>query len=270
MKSILIKSTLTLFLFLAGYLLGQANSTQPHLVIEDDGRFTANETSQPNTAPHFEPNSSCDPADRNTDTDNADISRELSDPDTDVRLNALFFVWRNSMDGRYQNDIARLASEDRHPRVKSFAQWIEGKEIRDEIMESPQSDIQIGDYNNPDEQLRGSLIENPAQFQQSGEQPGEEPDLLDAMRQLPEEEQLVYIEELTKLQDDAAVSALNELITDYNPSLQNAAIEGLISLLEMRTGHFDMIAQMLEQNAVYLSDAQLEKLHKLTRPTEDI
>jgi hypothetical protein len=76
---------------------------------------------------------------------------------------------------------------------------------------------------------------------------------------------LAYIEELPESQDDAAVHALNGLVTHHDTTLKNAAIEGLLSQLEFRTGHFDSIVQSLKQNLAYLSDEQVQKFYTLTQ-----
>jgi hypothetical protein len=91
----------------------------------------------------------------------------------------------------------------------------------------------------------------------------EDQNLLDALPLLTEEERLAYIEELSESQNDAAVHALNGLVTHHDITLKNAAIDGLLLLLEFRTGHFDSIVQSLDQNHAYLSDEQAQKFYTL-------
>jgi hypothetical protein len=61
------------------------------------------------------------------------------------------------------------------------------------------------------------------------------------------------------------------LTSHYNPDLKNAAIEELLSLLEYRTGHFDMINRKLENYQTLLSDDQRQRFTQLSaRNTRDI
>lgn len=119
----------------------------------------------------------------------------------------------------------------------------------------------ITDFDNPDEQLKLTLTDAPTAFTQANEQLVEDPDPLAPLFSMPEDQQLVYIQKLVASQEDAAVAALNDLILNDHPPVQNAAIDGLLSLLEMRTGHFAVIAANLEQNAVFLNGEQLQRLH---------
>src|SRR5687768_8510520 len=110
-----------------------------------------------------------------------------------------------------------------------------------EIPETVPTEITLSDFDNPDEQISLTLMEQPNTFTQTNEQLIEDPDPLESILQLPQEQQLVYIHKLVESQEDSAVVALNDLILNDNPPIQHAAIDGLISLLEMRTGHFAMI-----------------------------
>ena len=56
--------------------------------------------------------------------------------------------------------------------------------------------------------------------------------------------------------------ALNDLILNDNPPVQKGDIDGLLSLLEMQTGHFALIAENMEQNAVFLNGEQLERFNR--------
>lgn len=135
------------------------------------------------------------------------------------------------------------------------------------IPEIVPSEITISDFDNPDEQISLTLMEQPDAFTQANEQLVEDPDPLEPIFQLTQEQQLVYIQKLVESQEDAAIVALNDLILNDNPPIQQAAIDGLISLLEMRTGHFAMIAENLGQNSVFLNEEQLQKLEKATQTT---
>lgn len=136
-----------------------------------------------------------------------------------------------------------------------------------EIPPTAPSEITISDFDNPDEQISATLMEQPDAFTQANEQRVEDPDPLEPIFQLTQEQQLVYIQRLVESQEDAAIVALNDLILNDNPPIQQAAIDGLISLLEMRTGHFAMIAENLGQNSVFLNEEQLQKLEKATQTT---
>lgn len=267
MKSILTKSALGLILLLAGYFIAQVNSIKTSLALKSDKCeiSTADATSIYTVTPSVDESHLRKDSDVNdADASNFDIKKQLSDTNVEIRLNALYIVWRNNIGNQFNEEIGRLAREDPNHQVQSFARWIQEMQINSENAETAQINVQLNDYQSPDVQLRASLIENPSQYQQANEQLNEERDLLESMTQLPEDEQLAYIDELIELQDDESVNALNKLILSSNPALQNAAIDGLITLMEMRTGHFDMIVQSMKQNYVYMSDVQLEKFSKLT------
>lgn len=125
--------------------------------------------------------------------------------------------------------------------------------------------VSISDFDNPDEQIRQVLTEASHAFTQTNEQLVEDPDPLDPIFRLTEDQQLAYVQKLVESQEDSAIVALNDLILNDNPPIQHAAIDGLIALLEMRTGHFAMIAENLEQNAVFLDGEQLRRLEKITQ-----
>lgn len=127
-------------------------------------------------------------------------------------------------------------------------------------------EINLSDFDNPDEQIQLSLNASPETFTQSNEQLTEDQDMLAPLYQLEGEQQLAYVQKLVESQEDSAIVALNDLILNDGTPLQDAAINGLISLLEMRTGHFDVIAANLAQNAVFLNEKQLQKLHDATQP----
>lgn len=125
--------------------------------------------------------------------------------------------------------------------------------------------IGLTDYENPDEQIQAVLTAEQSSFSADSEQLVENADPLEDMYQLAPEHQLDYVKRLVNSQEDAAIVALNDLILHDNSAIQNAAIEGMLNLLEMRTGHYEMIAQNLEQNSVFLSEEQLDKLHEITQ-----
>lgn len=130
---------------------------------------------------------------------------------------------------------------------------------------STTTEITLSDFDNPDEQIKLTLTANIDRFSQNSEQLLEDQDPLEPLMQLPQAEQLAYVQKLVESQEDAAVIALNDLILTDNAALQNAAIDGLISLLEMRTGHFEVIAESLQHNAVFLSEAQIQKVQQITQ-----
>lgn len=142
---------------------------------------------------------------------------------------------------------------------------IAGAAISEPDSPSTATDITLSDFDNPDEQIKLTLTANAESFSQNSEQLVEDQDPLEPLLQLPQAEQLAYVQKLVESQEDAAVIALNDLILTDDVALQNAAIDGLISLLEMRTGHFELIAESLQHNAVFLSDAQLQKVQKITQ-----
>lgn len=127
------------------------------------------------------------------------------------------------------------------------------------------TDIELTDYENPDEQIQAVLTAEQNSFSAESEQLVENVDLLEAMYQLAPEHQLDFVKRLVNSQEDSAIVALNDLILHDNSAIQNAAIESMLNLLEMRTGHYEMIAQNLEQNSVFLSEEQLDKLQEITR-----
>ncbi len=270
MKSILKLGALSLLLLSIGILIGLANSSRPLPANKDsdDGHATvvAKPIVQQSALESGEHNRLYDPVAYPADESESDISAQLSAPNTDDRLNALYFVWRNHMTNQYQTQIAHLANDDTDLQVSSFAQWILGGVTDTALTETSSAEITITDVNNPDDQLKAALIADPYQFQQSNQQPKEDQRLLDKLPQLTEEEQLAYIKELSESQEDVAVSALNELVLHYDPVLKNAAIEGLFSLMEMRTGHFDSIVNSLNNNLAYLNEEQIQLFKKLSQP----
>jgi hypothetical protein len=270
MKSTLKLGALSILLFSVGFLIGLANSSQPLQANKnnnDDHTAAVQKPIIQQTALQpVEHDISHDPAAYLTDESEPDISAQLSAPNADDRLDALYFVWRNHLTDQYQNEIAHMASEDTDLQICAFAQWVLGEETDSVLAETSPAEITITDINNPDDQLKAALIADPYQFQQANQQPHEDQRLLDRLPQLTEDEQLAYIKELSESQEDDAVSALNELVLHYDPILKNAAIEGLFSLLEMRTGHFDSIVNSLKNNLAYLNEEQLQVFNRLSQP----
>lgn len=127
------------------------------------------------------------------------------------------------------------------------------------------TEIDLTDFDNPDEQIQSVLTADLYAFGQAGERLVENPDPLEPMFDLPPEQQLDYVKILVDSQEDSAIAALNDLILNDDTAIQNAAIEGMLNLLEMRTGHDETIAQHLAQNSVFLSEEQLNKLEKITQ-----
>lgn len=134
----------------------------------------------------------------------------------------------------------------------------------------PVQEINLSDFDNPDEQIKLVLTADAETFTQDNEKIIENTDPLEPMFQLPEDQQLAYVHKLVASQEDSAIVALNDLILNDGTPIQEAAINGLISLLEMRTGHFAMIAENLTQNAVFLNDKQLQKLQEITQAAAGI
>jgi hypothetical protein len=205
---------------------------------------------------------------------NSNLIDYLNHSDADSRLNALFFIWRHDKVQELSDDIAQLAKDDPDQLVSSFAKWtLQDKNNTEYLLltnDNPsQPNPTVSDYVDPDTQIAQSLTEDPYLYEQGNEVSGAEQNLLEPMHQLPEEEKLEYVKELVELHEDQSIQALTELISHYNPKLQTAAIEGLINLLEMQTGHFDTIAKSLEDNHVYLSDDQLSKFRSLTQTNDE-
>jgi hypothetical protein len=130
---------------------------------------------------------------------------------------------------------------------------------------STATEITLSDFDNPDEQIKLTLTADAESFSQTSEQLVEDQDPLEPLLQLPQAEQLAYVQKLVESQEDAAVIALNDLMLTDDATLQNAAIDGLIALLEMRTGHFELIAENLQHNAVFLTNEQRQKVQKITQ-----
>ena len=130
-----------------------------------------------------------------------------------------------------------------------------------------ETEVEVGltDFDNPDEQIQSILTADLSAFSQEGEQFIENADPLETMYNLPSEHQLDYVKRLVNSQEDAAIVALNDLILHDNTAIQNAAIEGMLDLLEMRTGHYEVIEQNLEQNSFFLNEKQLDKLERIRR-----
>jgi hypothetical protein len=273
MKKYLFLGALCLVFLIAGYVIGLRYATEYPVLVTTDNTKERDVTSvideatpMPTGKLSIQPN--CDSNMGNSDIQV--IGAQLTDLDPSVRLNALFCLWRNHSIDNYREEISQLAYADPDLQVSALAEWVLGISVDLESSDIAQAKYQITDYEDPDEEISKSLVENTNQFQQINELVSEEENLLEPIDQLSEDEQLAYIKKLTERQEDSAVNALAELIAHHNPVVQSGAIEGLLSLLKMRTGHFNTIAQSLEQNSVFLTYEQLGRLQELTQHNEDI
>ncbi|OZG71746.1 hypothetical protein BTA51_19085 [Hahella sp. CCB-MM4] len=265
----LIKPMLFVMLLPIGYLAGQAGFTNIFNSPET-GVHRPDYVVRQSPTPMVSDLSANTPVER-PDREAVDIRRLLSDADREVRLQALFWVWRHQLKEQYEHEIDFLTA-DSDSQIKSLALWVLGKEHRVESTASSSPGTALAPHTtpaieseDPDEQVRQLLVEDDYNFQQVNEQIGNEQDLLEPLYQLEAKQQQEYIEGLVVSEEDAAVLALNELIVDPDPKLQKAAIDGLLAKLEMRTGHYSLISQMLEKNVVFLNDDQREKLGEITQ-----
>lgn len=267
MKSIVSVGIVGLSMLTVGFVAGQHSSIKSATAtIQPDQAIAAVDADiQTATQPPAAKNKSPSPASFLIDEDEIDIIARLKSPQASDRQDALYIIWRKQIADRHQSEIEAIADEDMDSRTASFAQWILGIAPDMEASGPSRPEFILTDFSSPDKQLKSTLIANTTQYQQANQRPQEDRRPSQEIQSLPEEEQLAYIKKLTESQDDAAVSELNELVLHYNPILKDAAIEGLLSLLEMRTGHFDAIARGLEQNMVYLNDDQIRKFRQLTQ-----
>lgn len=191
------------------------------------------------------------------------LERLLKHDQAEVRKLALIEVWQRDLVSSLVDEIKTIQIQDNNSRVRDLAaRVLEGAELAGEsyTIETPV----ISDYESPDEQIQSVLAAQPNTFAQAVEQPEYAPDYLDSVDGLTEQQQLEQIEEMAQSQDDAAIHALNYLLLNSNPSVQTAAIDALISILEERTGHFELIAEHLQQNVVFLDEGQTVQLKILT------
>jgi hypothetical protein len=267
MKSTLVKSALAIALLLTGFLAGLIHSSQTptasvktnktqctsYLADKTTSRSTQNRVAQLNISPN------------KNNLSESDIISQLSDSNIASRLEALFHIWRYHLANHYHDEISNLAYGETDQQVSSLALWILQDGTDREITTPSQNDLTLSDYQDPEQQIFQSLNEDTNQHLQSNEISGEEIDFLEPMQELTEEEQIEYIKELTELHEDQGVEALIALIKHYNPEIKNTAIDGLISLLEIQTGHFDMIAKSLEAHDVFLNDVQLRRFQNSTK-----
>ncbi len=256
----LLKRLVVLMLLPVGYLAGQAETW----ILGESEMVTPDNTVIQSPTPITSDLPAKETVER-TDRGNLDIGLLLSGDDVEMRLDALFWVWRHHKESEFSNDIAYVAAHDENSQVRSLAIWIQGEEHEVKSIVSTSEESSEIDYDNPDEQVRQLLVEDDYKYQQVNEQLDNQPDLLEPLYQLNGKQQQEYIEALVASEEDAAVVALNELIVDPDPKLQHAAIEGLLAKLEMHTGHFSMISQMLEQNVVFLNDDQRVRLGEISQ-----
>lgn len=191
-----------------------------------------------------------------------DIETQLVSENDDDRMDALFYIWRTNLVEDFSPEIEKIAKADTNQYIVTFAQWIVNSQLMTESINSKQPEIVITDYENIEDQLKGSLVEDIFQFAQTDGKlpsPNQKDILLDTLYQLPEEEQIAYINDLSRSQEDAAIEALFEVVSHYNPNLKHAAIEELLTQLANRTGHFDIITEGLKKHQNDLSDDQQQR-----------
>jgi hypothetical protein len=87
---------------------------------------------------------------------------------------------------------------------------------------------------------------------------------LTTLYQLSQDEQAIYLNNLSHSQDDSAIATLCSIITHHDISLKNAAIEELLLLLDDHTVHYEIIVEELTNNQSQLSDDQLQRLKSIT------
>jgi hypothetical protein len=258
--------TISFVLVAAGYLGGISSqkTTPPEPICESHQSIEKKETHTVQAAVIIgdtSRNGNQNPQPEKSDTD---ILYQLTSSVTDDRMNALFFIWRTNLVNDFHSEIQKLAQEDKNQHISSFAQWILNPTANTADSEQRQSELFITNFDDPEQQIMASLMENSFEAHQSSQHLPESENLVNRIYQLPEKEQISYLKKLSRSQDDAAIDALCDLVSNYNLNIKNAAIDELLSLLEFRTGHFDRIVSNLRSYQAYLSDDQAQRFRRLS------
>lgn len=185
------------------------------------------------------------------------LAENLHSDDPEARLEALFAAWKNSMDGALQSLIANLASQDPDIKVRRLAQWLIQSPDASGAPSSTNTSERLSDQSDIDERLRATLVADTNNATQANEISDTGTDLIDPLYSMDAESQLSYIENLQDTHEDAAITALADLIIYDDAAVREAAIDGLLAVLKQDTGHYAFIRESLEQNAAFLNDSQL-------------
>jgi hypothetical protein len=272
MKHLIIMTALGLSFSVTGFLLGK--SVNKPIPLETTCNYT--EPAIVDLAPvnvvktDFAETATCENLIDETNPHDIDIESQLVSQNDDDRMDALFFIWRTNLVDDFSPAIEKLAKEDPNQHIVKFARWILNPLLMTESDNHNQPETIITNFDNPEEQLKDSLVKDTFQFTQSDEKLpnlSKKDNLLDALYQLPEDEQIIYLNDLSRSQEDAAIEVLFEVISHYNTNLKNAAIEELLMLLADRTGHFDMITETLKNHQYDLSDEQQHRFALLSAET---
>ena len=157
--------------------------------------------------------------------------------------------------------LVSLNDEPKHtlPEVKLTAS--PGKTVIEKEREGIDIDTELPDI---DSQIQSELQLDETSLAQASEIIMLDDDWVEPLYSMTKQEQKKAIEQFIVSNDDNAVRALADLILSDEQFLQQKAIDGLITILEQRTGHYDQISEILSQNEAFLSDNQLNLVKNLT------
>ena len=192
-------------------------------------------------------------------TKSNNASYSLKNHNASDRLNALFQYWIAQKIPNYRAEINFLAKNDPDLRVRNFAYWLINQSTP--ASNNPVDNLDLRDSYQIDEALQRSLYKDELMFAQNNETPQDEFDLIEPLYSMTPEEQQYYIGELVDANEDSAVDALQELIFVGDSTIQQDAIEGLLTILENDTGYSTEISETLEYISGYLTEQQLARLH---------
>jgi hypothetical protein len=181
MKRLIAIVMLSLSLIVAGYLVGvYINNPMPSEAIyqtippHEKQNYTV-ESVEPELSQTDIPDSHIIEPNNN----DADIATQLKSQNDSDRMNALFFIWRTNLVNAFLDEVQTLAIEDENHQINTS--------VKTELPDSKQTGIVITNIDDPEEQLKSSLVENAYEYVQSDEELSEPKNLLDILYQLPEE-----------------------------------------------------------------------------------
>lgn len=181
-----------------------------------------------------------------------------------IRLLHLIDIWHDDEISLYKDDILYLIKHDPDSKVTEFASWLanyhytsggDNKNVSSNIDVSSISE-------DPEAQLRSSLSVDVFAIAQATDDVSNNSNFLAEVSIMSAEQRKVYIQNLVNTNDDAAVVALNDLVVSQDEETRQAALDGLLTLMEYKTGHYALVVEMLEANSVFLNEDQLKKFEK--------
>lgn len=186
---------------------------------------------------------------------------DLNSTNADVRLNSLFTIWKSGALGKYQQSIQSMSQAESDSRVKEFISWVSGVDNTTENFGENHPDYNV--HSDPELLLQETLSAQTHEYAQDNEMlPDENWTQEQELHSLVESDHSAFIEDLIKSNEDASIETMASLISHQNREVQQAAIEGLITVLDDDTGHSQRILELLDTNAAYLDQNQMAAIEQ--------